>query len=91
MRQGPVKEWETVTEHFIKNTVVLPLTQDFHPVYVAAAYLAFTKEKLHLLKAQKEAMRLGNQKLAAAQIDLSQTKPDIPDVIAGHAWFKFVD
>ena len=55
-RQGPVREWLTVTESFIKNTMVLPLTQQFHPVYVAAAYLAFVKQQLTQVKAQKEAI-----------------------------------
>ncbi len=57
--KGPVKEWLTVTERYINNTLVLPMTQSFQPVYVAAAYLALTKQNLHLAKAQKEALSQG--------------------------------
>lgn len=43
---GPIKKWEEFTICVIVNTPFFPLSHEFHPVYIAAAYLAWTKQIL---------------------------------------------
>jgi len=71
---SPVHGWKSFTERFILNTTIFPLSQDFHPVYLAAAYLAVSRRYL----------------LAQSGDDQSE-KPALPEMIAGHPWFRFVD
>lgn len=44
--EGPVKKWEEFTVCVIVNTPFFPLSREFHPVYIAAAYLAWTRQIL---------------------------------------------
>jgi len=44
---GPIKKWEEFTECVILNTRVFPLSREFHPVYIAAAYLTWTRNILN--------------------------------------------
>lgn len=53
------------------NMALIPFSLYYHPAYLAAAYLQWTKDNI--------------QKMAESE------KPLLPTVIAGHAWFKFVD
>ena len=46
---GPLKTWYTFTQSYIRNTTIFPLSQDFHPVYIAAAYLSVSKQVLESL------------------------------------------
>ena len=45
-KSGYLKRWFEETAAFLKNTAVFPLGQAFHPVYLAAAYLKWTKENM---------------------------------------------
>lgn len=40
---GPIRKWQEFTECVIKNTTFFPLSREFHPVYIAAAYLTWTR------------------------------------------------
>ena len=40
---GPIRTWKEQTETFAINLAVIPLSQQFHPVYIAAAYLNWNK------------------------------------------------
>lgn len=68
---GPIKEWKALAEEFILNTTFLPLSHQFHSVYLAAAYLNWTKQ--YLTKQAEKPWSV------------------LPDLIAGHAWFAYVD
>ena len=41
-----IKKWEDFTRVVVLNTRVFPLSRQFHPVYVAAAYLAWTRQMM---------------------------------------------
>ena len=70
------------TERYIKNTTIFPMSQDFHPVYVAAAYLENSRKAVieHRLRDQHK-----------QGISSCGEKPVLPDMIGGHPWFMFVD
>ena len=53
------------------NTTFLPLSHQFHHVYLAAAYLNWTKQ--YLTKQAEKPWSV------------------LPDLIAGNAWFAYVD
>ena len=42
--ETPILTWKNMTEDFVRNLTVLPLSNQFNHVYLAAAYLAFTKQ-----------------------------------------------
>lgn len=50
---------------------MIPFQLHFHPVYLAAAFLAWTKQNIEDLNTSE--------------------KSALPDLIAGHPWFQFVD
>lgn len=73
MRQpgaGPIAHWQNFTERFIKNTTIFPLSQQYHPIYIAAGYLEVARKYL----------------LAQAGPIAEGEKPLLPEVIAGHPW-----
>ena len=43
---SPVAHWKSFTERFIRNTTIFPMSQHFHPVYLAAGYLAVSRDYL---------------------------------------------
>ena len=43
---GPIAHWQSFTERFIRNTTIFPLSQQFHPVYLAAGYLEVSRNYL---------------------------------------------
>ena len=67
---GLIAHWSNFTERFIKNTIIFPLSRRYHPVYIAAGYLAFSKSYLE---------------------SQGEKQSQLPDVIAGHPWYLFVD
>lgn len=76
-RRAPlVRKWQEETETFVVNTFIFPLSQEIHPVYLAAAYLNTMKSDLQ------------RQAAAAEKPDSSG---GLPDAIGGHSWFKYVD
>jgi len=58
------------------NMAVIPLSQQFHPVYIAAAYLAWIK---HSLSTQLQQTKRGLAPIL------------LPDSIGGHPWYLYVD
>ena len=73
-----VWNWQNFTERFIRNTTIFPLSQHFHPVYQAAAYLAYSRQ---CLMSQAEPVADDDCKVG----------PSLPEFIAGHPWYRFVD
>jgi len=51
------------------------MSQHYHPVYIAAGYLSFSRRYL----------------LAEAGPVAEGDKPILPETIAGHPWFLYVD
>ena len=43
---SPLAHWQSFTERFIRNTTIFPMSQQFHPVYLAAGYLAVSRDYL---------------------------------------------
>lgn len=41
-----IAAWRKQTEDHVRNTAVIPLALWFHPVYIAAAYLEWTKRNM---------------------------------------------
>ena len=49
MRTNPaLAQWRTETEQIIQNTSFIPLSLQFHPVLIAAAYLSWSRQ--HILQ-----------------------------------------
>ena len=73
-----IKKWEDFTICVIQNTTIFPLGRQFHPVYVAAAYLTWTRQAM-------------NTQAALQQQEAADAKLFLPETIGGHPWFLFVD
>lgn len=65
------------------NTYFLPLAQDFHPAYLAAAYLSIAKRDLESNAAMEAT--------AGLKAVSPETIKSLPEEIGGHPWFMFVD
>lgn len=65
------------TERQILNLPIFPLSQQFHPVYVAAAHLAFARDEII-----EQAVQYGCGEKAKALL---------PETIGGHPWYMYVD
>ena len=51
-RHASIRQWQEETENYVKNTLMLPFGLWFHPVYLAAAYLDWTRK--NMVKLQNE-------------------------------------
>ena len=67
-----ISQWKQQVEELTSNMAMLPFSLHFHPVYLAAAFLAWTRQ---------------NQN----QLNNTNEKLPLTELIAGHPWFKFVD
>lgn len=58
------------------------MSQDFHPAYIAAAYMAQAREQLILSAEQRE---------HGLPVTGCLEKPALPSYIGGHPWYLFID